>query len=322
MQPIIRYLPKDYKYDFVGFRMWPIGLSCIFVVVSLISLFVQGLNYGIDFAGGIKIEARAKGELNLPLLRTEMEDLNVGEIAISTFGDSGKDVTIRVGAQKEGGEEATNKAVSAIKTALGEEFDVRSTEVVGPKIGSELVINGALAIALGVIGIAVYVWMRFEWQFALGACLSICHDVITTIGLFSVFQMQFDLNSIAAILTIAGFSINDTVVVYDRVRDTLRKYKKLSLPDVLNFSLNKVLSRTILTTVTATLSVVALVLVGGDVLRTFSLAMLWGMFVGVYSTIYIALPILVYFDLRSEDLSHGKAAPGVKQAPEYERQPS
>lgn len=317
LQPLIRYLPKDFSFDFISFRMWPIGLSCVFVVASLLSLATQGLNYGIDFAGGILIEARAKSELNLGELRQQLNDLDVGEVAISTFGESGKDVTIRVGEQKNGGEAATNKAVSEIKQALGDRFDIRKTEVVGPKVGAELVINGALAIALGVIGIAVYVWFRFEWQFALGACLSICHDVITTIGLFSIFQMQFDLNSIAAILTIAGFSINDTVVVYDRVRDTLRKYKKLSLPDVLNFSLNKVLSRTILTTVTATLSVIALVIVGGDVLRTFSLAMLWGMFVGVYSTIYIALPVLVYFELRRDDITGSK--PGVSQAPEYER---
>jgi len=173
---------------------------------------------------------------------------------------------------------------------------------------------------LALIGIAIYVWFRFEWQFALGACLSLTHDVITTIGLFSILQAQFDLNTVAAVLTIAGFSINDTVVVYDRVREMLRKYKKLPLPDLLNLSLNKVLSRTIVTNLTTTLAVLALVTIGGTTLQGFSLAMLWGMFIGSYSTIYIALPILVYFDLRADDVSQLQA-PGVKQAPEYERQP-
>ncbi len=319
MKPFIQFLPKDFHFDFISFRMWPISFSCILVVISMISLATQGLTYGIDFAGGILMEARAKNELNIGQMREDLNNLGIGEVAISSFGDSGKDVTIRVGEQV-GDETATNKAVTKIKEKLGDSFDIRKTEVVGPKVGSELVINGALAIALGIIGIAVYVWFRFEWQFALGACLSICHDVITTIGFFSLFKLQFDLNIVAAVLTIAGFSINDTVVVYDRVRDTLRKYKKLSLADVLNLSLNKVLSRTILTTATATLSVIALVTVGGEVLRTFSIAMLWGMFVGVYSTIYIALPVLVYFELRRDDLSNTQA-PAVTQAPEYERQP-
>ncbi len=317
MKPFIQYLPKDFSYDFISFRMWPIALSCVLTVVSIISLSTQGLTYGIDFAGGILMEARAKNELNIGQLRDELNSLGLGEIAISSFGDTGKDVTIRVGSQI-GDEKATNSAVTVIKEKLGDDFEIRKTEVVGPKVGAELVINGALAIALGIIGIAVYVWFRFEWQFALGACLSICHDVITTIGMFSLFKLQFDLSTVAAVLTIAGFSINDTVVVYDRVRDTLRKYKKLPLADILNLSLNKVLSRTILTTITATLSVIALVAVGGDVLRTFSIAMLWGMFVGVYSTIYIALPVLVYFELRRDDLNNSQA-PGVTQAPEYER---
>lgn len=317
MKPFIQFLPHDFKFDFISFRMWPITLSCVLTLVSMVSLATQGLTYGIDFSGGIKMEARAKNELNIGQLREDLNALGLGEIAISSIGDSGKDVTIRVGAQV-GDEKATNSAVTIIKEKIANDFDIRQTDVVGPKVGSELVISGALAIALGIIGIAIYVWFRFEWQFALGACLSICHDVITTIGLFSLLRLQFDLSTVAAVLTIAGFSINDTVVVYDRVRDTLRKYKKLPLPDILNLSLNKVLSRTILTTITATLSVIALVAVGGDVLRTFSIAMLWGMFVGVYSTIYIALPVLVYFELRRDDLNNAQA-PGVSQAPEYER---
>lgn len=318
MQPMMRYLPKEFFYDFIKVRVYAFTFSMILVVGSLVSLATQGLNLGIDFAGGILVEARAPQTVDLAPLRAELNELGLGDVAITTFGAEERDVMIRV-QQQDGGDTAQMAALKTLQDAIGDEFEIRRTEVVGPKVGSELIINGALAIALALIGIGVYVWFRFEWQFALGACLSLTHDVITTIGLFSITQAQFDLNTVAAVLTIAGFSINDTVVVYDRVRELLRKYKKLSTPDLLNLSLNRVLSRTIVTNFTTTLAVLALVTIGGTTLQGFSLAMLWGMFIGSYSTIYVALPVLVYFEMRREDFTNTQ--PGVSQAPEYERQP-
>lgn len=315
MQPLIRYLPKEFFVNFIGARMYAFAFSAILVAGSLISVATIGLTFGIDFAGGIKVEARAPQAVELPQLRSALEGLDLGDVNVTTAGSEGRDIIVRV-QQQEGGDAATAAAVGKVQSVL-QGYEIRSTEVVGPKVGSELVIDGALAIALALIGIAIYVWIRFEWQFALGACLSLTHDVISTIGIFSIFRMEFDLNTVAAILTIAGFSINDTVVVYDRVREMMRKYKKLSMPDLLNLSLNKVLSRTLLTNLTATLAVLALVFVGGSELQGFSLAMLWGMFVGSYSTIYVALPVLVYFEFNREEMLATK--PAGKQVPEYER---
>ena len=317
MKPIMAYLPKEFFYDFIRVRVYAFTFSIILVVGSLVSLATQGLNFGIDFAGGILIEARSKEAFDLSATRSALNEIGLGDVSITTFGDEDRDLMIRV-QQQPGGETAQVAALKTLQTAIGERFEIRRTEVVGPKVGSELIINGALAIALALIGIGVYVWFRFEWQFALGACLSLTHDVISTIGLFSITQAQFDLNTVAAVLTIAGFSINDTVVVYDRVREMLRKYKKMNTPDLLNLSLNKVLSRTLVTNLTTTLAVLALVTIGGPTLQGFSLAMRWGMFVGSYSTVYIALPVLVYFEMRREDFTNTQ--PGVAQVPEYERQ--
>ncbi|MCB2106448.1 MAG: protein translocase subunit SecF [Rhodobacteraceae bacterium] len=314
MQPLIRYLPKEFNYDFIRYRYIPITLSAFLVVASLISVAVQGLTFGIDFAGGLKIDARAEQAVDVAELRDRLNSLGIGGVAITTAGAEKRDVIIRV-QQQEDGEQALNAALKKVQAELNG-FEIRSTESVGPKVGAELIINGALAIALSLIGIAIYVWLRFEWQFALGACLSLTHDVITTVGLFSLLQIEFDLNTVAAVLTIVGFSINDTVVVYDRVRELLRKYKKLPLPDLLNLSLNRVLSRTVVTSLTALLAVMALVVAGGAELRSFSTAMAWGLIVGTYSTIYVALPVLVYFELRRDDLMAPKDSGAVKGAAE------
>ncbi|MDX2144656.1 MAG: protein translocase subunit SecF [Rhodospirillaceae bacterium] len=316
MKPLMSYLPKDFSYDFIRARSIAFLFSATLIIGSIVSLATQGLNFGIDFAGGVLLEARAPAPVDLAPLREKLNNLGVGDVSITTFGNEGRDVMIRV-QQQEGGETAQTAALKKVQGVLADGFEMRRTEVVGPKVGSELVINGALAIALALLGIAIYVWFRFEWQFALGALLSLTHDVISIIGIFSIFQIQFDLTSVAAVLTIAGASVNDTVVVYDRVREMLRKYKRLSLPDLLNLSLNKVLSRTLMTNVTMGLGVLALVFIGGPTLQNFSLALLWGVFIGSYSTVYIALPILVYFELRREDLTITQ--PGVTQAPEYER---
>ncbi len=320
LQPLGRLISRDFRFDFISVRSIPFVISAVLVVGSFISLAVQGLNFGIDFTGGALVEVRSERAVDLADLRGRLNGLGLGDVSITTFGDTGRDVMIRV-QQQEGGDQAQNAALKSVQASLGDGFELRRTEVVGPKVGSELIIDGALAVALALIGIMVYVWLRFEWQFAMGAILSLTHDVITTIGLFSFFQFEFNLNTVAAILTIAGFSINDTVVVYDRVREMMRKYKKLTLPNLLNFALNSVLMRTITTTFTTALAVVSLIAFGGEVLRGFSVAMLWGMIVGTYSTIYVALPVLVYLDLRRDDMV-GTVSGGQEQIPEYERGPA
>lgn len=321
LKPLGRIVSRNFKFDFIRVRAIPFFLSATLIVASLVSLGVQGLNFGIDFAGGALVEVRSDHDVELADLRGRLNGLGLGDVSITTFGDTGRDVMIRV-QEQEGGDAAQNVALKLVQAELGEGFELRRTEVVGPKVGAELIIDGALAIALALIGIMIYVWLRFEWQFAMGAVLSLTHDVITTIGIFSIFQIEFNLNTVAAVLTIAGFSINDTVVVYDRVREMMRKYKKLTLPNLLNFALNSVLMRTITTTFTTALAVVALIVFGGEVLRGFSVAMLWGMIVGTYSTIYVALPVLVYFDLRRDDMVGTGARDGQQQVPEYERGPA
>ncbi len=314
LQPIMRYALREFKVDFIGPRFYAMALSSFLVVASLLSIAVQGFNFGIDFAGGVLVEVRHEKQIDIPAIRTNINALNLGDVSITTFGEGGNSVAIRV-PQQEGGDREQSVALKRVQDALGSGFTVLRTEVVGPKVGAELMVDGALAIALALIGIMVYVWLRFEWQFALGAVLSLTHDVITTLGIFSIFQLQFDLNTVAAVLTIAGLSVNDTVVVYDRVRETLRKYRKLALADLPNLAINKVLARTLVTNLTAGLAVLALLIGGGDVLRGFSIALTWGMIVGSYSTIYVALPMLVYLDVRREDTVSSGGAP----VPEYER---
>jgi preprotein translocase subunit SecF len=314
IKPLMRYVLREFKIDFISAGKYATLFSATLIVASLLSLATQGLNFGIDFAGGALLEVRAEKPVDLAPLRSRLNNLGLGDVSINTIGTDGREVSIRIQRQ-EGGDQAQNEALKKVQAELGEGYELRRTEVVGPKVGGELVLSGTMAIAMALIGIAIYVWVRFEWQYALGALLSLTHDVITTIGIFSIFQIQFDLNTVAAILTITGISINDTVVVYDRVREMLRKYKRVALPDLLNLALNKVLARTMMTNVTVTLGVLALLIGGGDVLFGFTIALLWGMFIGSYSTVYTALPILVYFDLRPSEMLAKSAAP----VPEYER---
>lgn len=317
IQPILRYMPTEFKWDVVGTRGLWYTLNVVLVVVSLFSIGIQGFNYGIDFAGGVLLEARSEKVIDLAPLRTTLNNLGLGEISITTSGNTGRDVTIRV-PQQEGGDQAQNIALKRVQEAMGTGYEMLRTEVVGPKVGAELIINSALAVALAVTGIAIYVWFRFEWQFALGACLALCSDVITTLGIFSLFQMNFDLVSIAAVLTIAGYSVNDSIVVYDRVREMLRKYKKMPLPELLNLAVNRVMPRTLLTVFTVFLTVIAILIFGGETLHGFSIAMLWGLFVGTFSSIRVGMPVLLYLDLRRDDI----LGAGAGSEPALERKPA
>ena len=315
IKPLISLMPQDFNFDFISKRRIAAIMSAFVLVISISSLTIQKLNFGIDFSGGILIEARSPNPIDVGSIRNVIGDLGLGDISITTFGSTERDFLIRIQKQ-EGGEKEQVAALNLVKESLGPSYDYRRTELVGPKVGQELFIDGALAVFLALLAISIYIWLRFEWQFALGASLALAHDVIATLGLFSFFALDFNLTTVAAILTIAGYSINDTVVAYDRVRESLRKYKKLPLPQVVNMSLNKVLSRTLLTSFTTLLAVMALFFFGGEVLKGFSIALLWGVVIGTYSSIYVAMPILIYFNLRHEDLETGNDISNLNQVPE------
>ena len=300
---LISLVPVGTKINFLKFRKMAAVFS-LFLCVASVGLFaVKGLNFGIDFRGGILLEIRTPGAANMSKLRASLGGLGLGEVQLQEFGQP-TDVLIRIERQA-GGEKAQLVAVEIAKKALGDEVNYRRTEFVGPKVGGELIEAGITAVLLALGAMLVYIWFRFEWQFGVGAVIAILHDVLLTIGIFSLLGLEFNLSTVAAILTIAGYSINDTVVVYDRVRENLRKFKQMPLTELLNVSINATLSRTLLTSVTTLIALLALYLFGGEVLRGFSFAMIWGVLVGTYSSIFIAVPLLVYMNLRRSGLIVG-----------------
>ncbi len=303
---LIKLVPADTNFDFTGKRIAAFSLSLAMIFLSLLFFIVRGLNLGIDFQGGIMIDVKFEQAPDIPSLRTQLDRLDLGEVEIQEFGEP-ENILIRVQRQ-EGDEKAQQAAITAVKEALGEGPDHRRTEFVGPKVGAELIVDAATAVCLSLLAIMIYIWFRFEWQFGIGAVVALMHDVITTIGLFAILQLEFNLSTIAAILTIAGYSINDTVVVYDRVRENLRKFRKMALPDLLNRSINQTLARTTMTSVTTLLALLALYFFGGEVIHDFVFAMIWGVFVGTYSSIFVAAPLLIKLKLR-RDFSEGPTAP-------------
>ena len=292
MQPLIR-IRRVPKIDFMRWHYFGLAFSVVLSVATIVLFVTAGLNYGIDFVGGTLIEARTTGgPADLGAMRAKIDALHMGEASLQTFG-SPDDVLIRM-PQQPGGDQAQMQAVQKVKEALGSGVEYRRTEVVGPSVGSELIRAGVLATVLALGAILIYIWFRFEWQFGVGATIATLHDVITTVGLFAIFQLEFNLTTLAAILTIAGYSINDTVVIYDRVRESMRRHRTMPFRDLINLALNETLSRTILTVSTVALAVLALLFFGGQVLRGFSIAMLWGIVIGTYSSLFIAAPILYY----------------------------
>ncbi len=285
-------IPHDTKVDFVAKRWWAFGVTIVLMVVTVVSLFAQGLNLGIDFKGGILIEAKAQQAIDIGALRGELGALNLGQIELQEFG-SPNDILIRIQRQ-EGGEEAQQKAIQSVRGKLGQGYEYRRVEVVGPTVGSELLRAGLLATGLAVLAIAAYVAMRFEWQFGVAAFLATLHDVFVTVGLYSVLQLDFNLTSIAALLTLAGYSINDTVVVFDRIRETLRRQKAYDLRVIINDAVNQTLSRTLMTAGTTLVAILPLLFMGGPTLINFSAALTWGILVGTYSSIYVAASMLLY----------------------------
>jgi preprotein translocase subunit SecF len=292
MRPLI-VIRKTPNIDFMRVHKLGLAFSSLLVLLSIALFLVRGLNYGIDFSGGILVEARStSGPANFAELRSKLDSLKIGEVSLQQFGNP-QDVLIRLPRQA-GDDKAQMRGVEIVRQNFADKLEIRRVEVVGPKVGEELIHAGVLATVLAMLAIAAYVWFRFEWQFGVGAVLSLLHDTITTVGLFALLQLEFDLTTLAAILTIAGYSINDTVVIYDRMRETMRKYKTMDFRALINLALNETLSRTVLTVTTVGLAVASFLVFGGEVLRGFSIAMLWGIVIGTYSSLFIATPVLYY----------------------------
>lgn len=297
---LLRIIPDNTRFGFMRFRRVSFPFSALASIVAVIAFLTLGMNVGIDFKGGTVVEMQAKGEtVNFATIRDTAHKLNLGEVEIQQFG-TGRDVLLRIGLQP-GGDKAQNEVVVKLRSVFEDKFDFRRVEVVGPRVSEELVQNGIIGVLLAILVVLIYLWFRYEWEFAVGAVIATMHDLVLTIGFFSVTQIQFDQTSIAAILSIIGYSLNDTVVVYDRVRELLRKYKKMSFPDLLDISMNTTLSRTVITSMTTILALIALAIFGGDVIRGFCVAMLFGVVIGTYSSIFIAAPILIYLGVRVGD---------------------
>lgn len=298
----IRFIPEETNVNFMGVRFVTFIFSAILLIGSIGLTAKNGLNFGIDFTGGTVIEVRTPVIPDLGALRTDLNELGLGAVSIQEFGEP-DDLLIRLGQQK-GGAEVQNIAINKVRASLDNTFendgavDYRRTEFVGPQVGKELKRQGIMAIIFALGGILAYIWFRFEWQFGVAAVAALAHDVIATIGLFALTQMEFNLSTVAAVLTIAGYSINDTVVVFDRIRENLRKYKKKPLVELFNQSINQMLTRTLMTSLTTLIALIALYVFGGEVIRGFIYALIFGVAIGTYSSIFIASPVLILLNVR------------------------
>ncbi|TCK28512.1 protein translocase subunit secF [Ancylobacter aquaticus] len=310
---LLRIVPDDTNFDFIRFRRISFPISALLSIVALVAFFTMGLNFGIDFKGGTLLEVRyANNTLNIADVRSRLESLDLGEVQIQEIGGEGE-VLIRV-AQQPGGEQAQQQVVSKVRAALGEGVEYRRIEVVGPRVSQELLSYGIVGLMMAVVCILIYLWFRFEWQFALGASIANFHDIVLTIGFMAIFQIDFDLTSVAALLTILGYSLNDTIVIYDRIREMLRRYKKMPTDELLNASINSTLSRSVITHVTVTLALLALVLFGGRAIHSFSVTMMFGVvLVGTYTSIFIASPLLIYLGVSTRAMAE-KAEKEAKSA--------
>ena len=314
----LKLVPKNTSWNFFSrSKLW-IGISIVLVILSLLSFFIQSLNFGIDFRGGTSIRTESSEPIDIADYRSALSSLDLGDITISevfdpNFADDQNVAMIRIQAQP-GQEAATSTLVENSLQKLrevSEDIKFVSVESVGPKVSGELIKTAIIAVILAISAVLFYIWVRFEWQFAIGAISALIHDVILTIGIFSALQIKFDLAIIAAILTIVGYSLNDTVVVFDRVRENLRKFKKRSLVEVMNLSINETMSRTVMTSVTTLLALISLFILGGDVIRGFVFAMIWGVIVGTYSSIFIASAILLWTGVK-RDWSKPNAEAGTQ----------
>lgn len=303
----LRLVPKDTNYDFFSrSKLW-LGFSALLMIASVLSFLSQGLNFGIDFRGGTTLRTDSAQPVDVAAYRGALQQLNLGDVTITevfdpNFRDDQNVTMIRIQAQ-DGQEAISSEIVEAARASLSvvaPDIVFVSVESVGPKVSGELIQTAVIAVILAIGAVLIYIWLRFEWQFAIGAVAALVHDVLLTIGVFSIAQIRFDLAIIAALLTIVGYSLNDTVVVFDRVRENLRKFKKRPLLEVMNVSINETLARTVMTSVTTLLALIALFVLGGDVIRGFIFAMIWGVVVGTYSSIFVASAILLRLGVKRD----------------------
>jgi len=287
----IQWIPADTTFPFVKWAPVSYAVSALAIVASILLFLFNGLNLGVDFKGGTLIEIQTPEPADLADLRGRLGGLGLGDVQIQEFG-AANEVLIRIG-QQPGGDEAQRMALDQIRQALGDGVTYRRVEVVGPTVSRELAINGTIAVVAAVIGILVYVWFRFEWQFAVASVLALVHDAVVTIGMFSLLWLDFNLTTIAALLTIVGYSINDTVVIMDRIRELLRRYKQMPLAELIDKAVNETLARTFMTAITTLIALFALYFLGGEVISDFVFAMIWGIVVGTYSSVFVAAPMLI-----------------------------
>jgi preprotein translocase subunit SecF len=310
----LRLIPSDTNFNFLKFKKFAFLFSLLILLGTVFSLLFNSLNYGIDFKGGILLELRSKNVISPDIndLRNKISSLDVGEISIQKFG---KETDILVRIQKQEGDEKNQiKVIERVKSLTIKDYDIRRSEFVGPVVGEELKFAGILAVCLALLSIMIYIWFRFEWQFSIAAIIALTHDVFSTVGLFSILQLEFNLATIAAILTTAGYSINDTVVIFDRVRENLRRYKSKDHYYIYNKSINETLSRTVMTSVTTLIALLIIFFFGGAVLADFSLAMIWGVLIGTFSSIFVAVSLLTFFNINKGEQVNNEA-----NIPEYER---
>lgn len=291
---LISLFTKSTNIDFIGLRKYAFFFSGLLVLISIVSLATKGLNYGIDFKGGILMEVQSEQPVDMKIIREKLAGLNVD---LQPVGEDGTEVLITALGQGTM-EQEQMKIVKVIRDELGNEFSVRRTEMVGPRVGSELIRNSIIAVILGTLVISIYIWMRFEWEFALGVMISIVHDILITLGLFSVCGLDFNMTIVAGLMMLAGYSTNDTIVSYDRMRENLHKYRKMPIPEMINKTANDMLPRTIMTGISTILALIVMLLIGGEALEGFAIAMLFGIIVGTYSSVYVAMPLLMYLDVR------------------------
>ncbi|MFV0490549.1 MAG: protein translocase subunit SecF [Pseudorhodobacter sp.] len=311
----LKFVPDNTNINFFAYAPITFGFSVVMVIAAIIITLVMGLNFGIDFRGGTTIRTESTAAVDVGAYRTAIAPLNLGDVAITevfdpSFGPDKNVAMLRIQAQ-EGYEAVTDETVTAVEAALqaiDPSITFPSVESVGPKVSGELIWSAVLAVLGAATAILIYIWLRFEWQFAVGAVAALVHDVVVTVGVFSLFQIKFDLAVIAALLTILGYSINDTVVVFDRLRENLIKYKTMPLMEVMNLSVNETLSRTVMTSGTTLLALLSLLVLGGDVIRGFTFAIFFGVIIGTYSSVYVAKNIVLYLGLdRDPKDKDGKA---------------
>ncbi|MEQ8405576.1 MAG: protein translocase subunit SecF [Oceanicaulis sp.] len=334
---LVRFIPTDTDIPFIKGRFAAFVISVLLMLGAAGAFLGMGLNFGIDFRGGTLIEIGTDGPADLSAIRTELDTLELGDVQVQEFG-SDDAVLIRVetldqaGGQAvferaqelglampetrvregveddEAAQQVTREAIQAALDSAFQDVEYRRVEVVGPQVSGELIVAGTMAVVIALVLMLIYIWFRFEWQYSVGAVLALTHDVIATIGFFAVTQLEFNLSTIAAILTIVGYSMNDTVVVYDRIREKFRKYKTKPTADVLNMAINKTLSRTILTSGTTLVAIIAMAFIGGPALQGFALALIWGVAIGTYSSIFVAAPLLTLTGVKRESGEDGDSA--------------